>query len=118
MTQLLALSLLQCVLLSGAQVFLKMAMNQMGTPSWSLRFVAQNLTNWPLLGSGLCFGSAALLWLYILKNFPLSQAYPLTSLSYVIGVAAAIVCFHEQVPPIRWVGVALIVVGCVLIAKP
>jgi drug/metabolite transporter (DMT)-like permease len=30
---------------------------------------------------------------------------------------AAIVFFHEQVSPMKWVGVAFIMAGCFLIAK-
>jgi len=45
------------------------------------------------------------------------MAYPMISLSYVFGMCAAILFFHEEVPLIRWAGVALIMLGCVLIAK-
>ena len=57
------------------------------------------------------------LWMYIIKHFPFSMAYPMVSLSYVMGMFAAIIFFHEQIPLIRWVGVFLILTGCVLIAK-
>jgi undecaprenyl phosphate-alpha-L-ara4N flippase subunit ArnE len=55
--------------------------------------------------------------MYIIKNFPLSMAYPMVSLSYVMGMLAAILFFHEQIPLVRWIGVFLILSGCVLIAK-
>ena len=45
------------------------------------------------------------------------MAYPMVSLSYIFGMFAAILVFHEQVPLIRWAGVLLIMAGCVLIAK-
>jgi len=45
------------------------------------------------------------------------MAYPMISLSYIFGMFAAIFIFHEQVPLIRWLGVLLIIAGCVLIAK-
>lgn len=53
----------------------------------------------------------------MLRVFPLSIAYPLSSLSYVFGMIAAIVCFHEQVDIVKWIGVGLIMAGCCLIAK-
>ena len=43
--------------------------------------------------------------------------YPMISLSYVFGMVAAIVFFHEQVSLTRWVGVFCIIMGCCLIAK-
>jgi undecaprenyl phosphate-alpha-L-ara4N flippase subunit ArnE len=39
------------------------------------------------------------------------------SLSYVFGMVAAIVFFHEDVSLTKWIGVGLIMVGCCLIAK-
>jgi drug/metabolite transporter (DMT)-like permease len=41
----------------------------------------------------------------------------MVSLSYVFGMLAAILFFHEEVSMIKWMGVACIVVGCFLIAK-
>lgn len=109
--------MVQCLLLSGGQVLLKYALNEMGSFAWNIRFFERLLTNWWLLGCGICYGCATLLWMYILKNFPFSMAYPMISLSYVFGMFAAILFFHEQVPLTRWVGVFLIMGGCFLIAK-
>jgi undecaprenyl phosphate-alpha-L-ara4N flippase subunit ArnE len=115
--RLLLISILQSLLLCGGQVLLKFALQRMGTFSWSLDFFGRNLTNWWFLGCGVCYGLATALWFYILKHFPFSMAYPMISLSYIFGMFAAILFFHEQVPPVRWLGVLLIMAGCVLIAK-
>ncbi len=111
------ISIIQSMLLCGGQVLLKLAMQKAGPFAWSLEFLTRNLTNWWLLACGICYGAATLLWMYIIKNFPFSMAYPMVSLSYVFGMIAAIIFFHEQVPMVRWVGVLLIMAGCVLIAK-
>ena len=110
-------SLLQCVFLSGGQVFLKFALMNMGKFGWNREFWLGLLTNWWFLVCGICYGIASLLWMYILKNFPFSMAYPMISLSYVFGMFAAILFFHEQVSLSRWLGVLLIVLGCALIVK-
>ena len=115
--RILLLSVIQSILLCGGQVLLKLAMQRMGAFSWTLEFFTRNLTNWWLLACGICYAIATLLWFYIIKNFPFSMAYPMISLSYVFGMFAAILFFHEEVPVIRWVGVFLIMTGCVLIAK-
>lgn len=39
------------------------------------------------------------------------------SLSYVFGILAAVFIFNEPVPVTRWIGVAFIIVGVVLIAR-
>jgi len=117
MLQIIPLSMLQCLLLSGGQVLLKFALTEMGSFQWKAQFFIRLLTNWWFLGCGLCYGIATILWMYILKNFPFSMAYPMISLSYVFGMFAAILFFHEQVPLTRWIGVLLIMGGCFLIAK-
>ena len=55
------------------------------------------MTNWQFAASGLLFALASLLWMYIVKVFPFSSAYPMISLSYVLGMLAAILIFHEEV---------------------
>ena len=45
------------------------------------------------------------------------MAYPLLSLSYAMGMVAAVVFFHETVEWYKWLGVLLIMTGCILIAR-
>jgi undecaprenyl phosphate-alpha-L-ara4N flippase subunit ArnE len=76
-----------------------------------------SIFNWQFAACGLFFGLASVLWMYIVKVFPFSSAYPMVSLSYVFGILAAILFFHEEVSIAKWLGVLLIVLGCMLIAK-
>lgn len=117
MLRLLILSIIQSMLLAGGQIFLKIALAKMHTPEWSGRFIMSLLTNWQFALSGLTFGAGSLLWMYILKHYPLSMAYPMISLSYVFGMCGAIVFFHETVSATRWFGVLLIMAGCCFVAK-
>ena len=110
-------AILQSVLLTGGQVLLKFALNRMPPFSWTRGFWADLLTNWYFAGCGLCFGLASLLWMYMVKQFPFSTAYPMVSLSYVFGMFAAILFFHEEVSLMKWFGVGLIVLGCLLVAE-
>ena len=115
---LLLLALVQSMLLAGGQVFLKFALQRMEPFSWTWHFFAGSVfANWQFALCGLCYGAGSVLWFYIIKNFPFSQAYPMVSLSYVFGMIAAIVFFHEDVNIIKWVGILLIMAGCYLIAK-
>lgn len=111
------LALTQSLLLAGGQVFLKIGLARMQPFGWSWTFGRSLLLNWQFALCGLLFGSSSILWMYIVKHYPLSVAYPMISLSYVFGMLAAIVCFHESVSIAKWMGVALIIIGCCLIAK-
>ena len=110
-------AIIQSALLAAAQVFLKFALTRMPPFAWTREFWGSMLLNWQFAVSGLLFGAASLLWMYIVKVFPFSLAYPMVSLSYVFGMVAAIVIFHEQVSLMRWAGVFFIMLGCCLIAK-
>jgi len=73
--------------------------------------------NWQLAMSGISIVAATIIWMYILKRYELSVAYPLISISYIFGMLAAIFIFHEAVPVTRWIGVALIMTGVIFLVK-
>lgn len=114
---LIPLALLQSILLTCGQVLLKFALARMLPFSWTLSFWKSVFMNWQFAACGLCFGAGSLLWFYIIKNFPFSMAYPMASLSYVFGMIAAMLFFHESVDAVKWVGVLFIMLGCYFIAR-
>lgn len=118
MYKVIPLTILQCLFLTGGQVLLKFALMRMAPFGWNRAFWSSVLLNWQFAACGLCFLIASLLWMYIVKTFPFSVAYPMVSMSFVIGMIAAVVFFHEQVSWTKWVGVLLIVAGCLFIAGP
>lgn len=117
MWRLLILVAIQTLFLSGGQVLLKIAMSKLPRFAFSKAYLFAVLTDWWLLGSGICIGIAAIMWLYILKYFPLSQAYPLTAMAYIFGMIAAIMVFGETVTIGKWIGVALIIAGSILVIR-
>ena len=117
MIKLLILSLIQSFCLASGQLFLKMALAKMGKFTWSIQFFLDQVTNWWFLLVGISMGSATILWLYILKHYPLSVAYPLTCLSYVFGLLAACLFLHESIPGTRWIGVIFVAFGVYFIIK-
>ena len=50
-------------------------------------------------------------WLYVLRVAPLSRAYGLTSLTYVLIFMASVLLLGEQVRGVHVLGTALIIVG-------
>ena len=117
MLKLLFLCIVQSICLSSGQISLKLAMQRTDTFSWSWHYFGSLFSNWWFLVVGLTMGGATVLWLHILKNYPLSIAYPLTSLSYVFGMIGAWWIFHEAIPLSRWIGVAIIIIGIYFIIK-
>lgn len=117
MYRLILLSTLQSTLLVSAQVFLKFALYRSGPFQWSWSWAKTALANLPLALSGLCMVAATGLWMYILRHFEFNQAYPLISISYILGTFVSIVLFKETIPPIRYIGIAFIILGVILIVQ-
>jgi undecaprenyl phosphate-alpha-L-ara4N flippase subunit ArnE len=65
---------------------------------------------------GLCFVVAMALWLAGLQKLDLSYAYPLVSIGYVLVTILSALFFHERVDGNRWMAVAVISLGVMLIA--
>ena len=114
--RLILLVLIQSIALSSGQLTMKIALDRMPHFSWSVAFWRDLLTNWWFLLCGILFGVSSILWMYILKHYPLSVAYPMASVSYNITILMAIFFLHEEVSALRWVGIALITLGCIFVA--
>ncbi len=115
---------LQALSLSGGQAMFKMFIEKLKLSAgsseniWAIQNVlATSKVYWwvPTIMTVL-FGVSITLWAYVLKKMEFSQAYPLSSLSFIFGMFLAFFLFHESIPFTRWIGVILIVVGCVLIS--
>jgi drug/metabolite transporter (DMT)-like permease len=64
-----------------------------------------------------CYGFSVVVWVVGLSRVPVSQAYPLLSLGYVLNVGLAWWLLGETPNMMRVVGIAVIVFGVVLVAK-
>lgn len=63
------------------------------------------------------WGASTLCWLYVLRVTPLSRAYGLSSLTYLLVPLASIAIFGEQLRRLHAAGLVLIIAGvaCLLI---
>jgi len=117
MLRLIVLSSIQSLFLVSSQIFLKIATTKLGTFKLTTEFFLNFLVCWQFALAGILIAGATFLWMYILKHFEFSVAYPMISISYVFGMFAAIFIFHETVPFTRWIGVLLILLGVIFVAK-
>lgn len=103
--------------LALGQIFLKLAVERMPKFEWTWSWWGPQFTNWWLLAAGAMLGGATLLWMYIIKLYPVSIAHPLTCTSYLFSLLLAMVILGETVPLTRWIGVVLVVVGLFFIVR-
>ncbi|MGL5700169.1 MAG: 4-amino-4-deoxy-L-arabinose-phosphoundecaprenol flippase subunit ArnE [Kluyvera sp.] len=62
-------------------------------------------------------GLGMLLWLLVLQQIPVGIAYPMLSLNFVWVTLAARTFWHEPVGRRHWAGVALIIIGIMLLGS-
>jgi undecaprenyl phosphate-alpha-L-ara4N flippase subunit ArnE len=64
-----------------------------------------------VLAGILSYAASTVCWLYVLRVAPLSRAYLLSSLTYVLVPMAGVYFFGEQLRHLHWLGAALIIGG-------
>ena len=98
-----------------AQLLMKKGLIETGissvTASNVVEFVLKNAAS-PVLWLGIfVYALNFFIWIAILYKVDLSIAVPVGSASYVFIPIAAVLFLHEHVSVLRWMGVALIVLG-------
>src|SRR3954447_2762582 len=98
------LMIAMCLTVTG-ELLLKSGMNRHGELNVSFSTLvptAVKLFSSPFVLGGFVFVfSGALFWLAVLSRWPLSLAYPLLSISYIIGIAASVLLLKEKVTPVQ-----------------
>lgn len=117
-TKLVLTSFIQAAMLAIGQILLKMGMNKIHNFIWNWDcFFHQFVCNWILQIAILLIILGNLLWLYMIKMYPFSIIYPLTSIGFVLGMVGGMLLLGETVAWTQWIGVILILGGCWFIVK-
>lgn len=106
----LALVLCAVVFSVIGQLFLKSGARHLAGQS-GLEFLLAACRDGRVLAGLGAWGASTLSWLFVLRDAPLSRAYGLTSLTYVLVLAAGVTLFGEQIRRVHLVGTVLIVLG-------
>ena len=112
----LALSVI-CVLVS--ELLLKRGASDTANPDtfWSWTGISGLAS--PLVWLAIIFVIISFIsWLYVLKYLPLSVAFPLSRVVDVLVPLSSWIILGELISPRRWCGIALVVIGLAVVAKP
>ena len=101
----------------AGQLLLKMGMAAESPFTCTWRNVGHLFLNWYLQSGLWLLIGANVFWLWLLNKYAFSLVYPLTSLGFVFSVISGMIVFREHVAPIHWIGVLLIMAGCLCIAR-
>ena len=95
---------------AGAQLLLKAGTN---AAPLGLRLAIE-----PHILAGLaCYVVSVVVWVVALAKVPVSMAYPMLSIGYVVNAIAAYYWLGEAVTPMRLAGIGVIIVGVFIVAR-
>ncbi|KAF6634920.1 EamA family transporter [Paenibacillus polymyxa] len=108
------LLLLNILMLVSGQAFFKLGLDKMGGVTINNAWKA--LLSPTIIIGLVLYAIATLVWFVVLSRIPLSTAYPIQSLAYVLGILLASWIFHEPISPVKWTGAIIIIIGVLFIA--
>jgi multidrug transporter EmrE-like cation transporter len=71
----------------------------------------------PFWSGMVCYAASVCVWLAALSKAPVSTAYPMLSLGYVVVAAISVAWLGETMTPAKVLGIALICAGVVLVSR-
>lgn len=117
----LALVLSGVVLNALAQSLLKLGTNRAGTLEFTLAAAPDTLgkvlTQWPFLLGFAAYGISLVVWIAALTRVPVTIAYPMLSIGYVINALIARFWLGESLGTTGWAGMGFIIVGVWLLTR-
>jgi multidrug transporter EmrE-like cation transporter len=107
---------------AAAQLLLKVAARPLGhftafnaeTLSSSIVILFKSVPFWTGM---VCYGASLCVWIAALAKAPVSTAYPMLSLGYVVVAAISVGWLGESMTPAKLLGIALICAGVVLVSR-
>ena len=116
-----ALILTGVLLNAAAQLLLKAGTTAVGHFSFQMENlvpIGLKLAFQPyIMGGMVCYAISLVVWIMALSRVPVSVAYPMLSIGYVINAFIAYFWFGEALMAQKLVGIGFIVVGVVLVAR-
>jgi multidrug transporter EmrE-like cation transporter len=107
---------------AAAQLLLKVATRPLAhfseftadTLGSSLMILFKSLPFWTGM---VCYAASVCVWLAALSKAPVSTAYPMLSLGYVVVAAVSVTWLGESMGPAKVLGIALICAGVILVSR-
>lgn len=106
---------------AAAQLLLKAGTNRIGTFDFAVANIVPvglKIAASPFVLGGLaCYAVSVVLWILALSRVPVSIAYPMLSIGYIVNAAAAWFLFGESLTAQKLVGIGFIIIGVWLVAR-
>ena len=106
---------------AAAQILMKSGTNVIG----HFEFSAANIlpigwklaTEWHIVTALFCYALSVVVWILALSRVPVSIAFPMLSMAYVVNAIAAYYLLGEPFSSTKLVGMGVIIVGVVILSR-
>lgn len=106
---------------AAAQILMKAGTNAIG----HFEFSAANVlpigmklaTEWHIIVALCCYAISVVVWILALSRVPVSIAFPMLSMAYVVNAIAAWYLLGEDFSPTKLAGMGVIIFGVIIISR-
>ncbi len=106
---------------AAAQILMKAGTNAVGHFDFSVANILpigwKLATEWHIVAALFCYALSVVIWILALSRVPVSIAFPMLSMAYVVNAVAAYYLLGEAFSPTKLAGMTVIIVGVVIISR-
>ncbi len=106
---------------AAAQILMKAGTNAIGHFEFSMANVMpigwKLATEWHIVTALFCYGVSVVVWILALSRVPVSIAFPMLSMAYVVNAVAAKYLLGEDFSATKLLGMGVIILGVIIISR-
>ena len=106
---------------ASAQILMKAGTNAIGYFDFSAANIIpigwKLASEWHIIAALFCYALSVVIWVLALSRVPVSIAFPMLSMAYVVNALAAWYLLGEAFNPAKLVGMGVIIIGVIIISR-
>jgi multidrug transporter EmrE-like cation transporter len=106
---------------AAAQILMKLGTNSIGHFEFSMENIVpiglKFATEWHIITALFCYGISVVVWMLALSRVPVSIAFPMLSMAYVVTAVAAWHFLGESFNPTKMLGIGVIIIGVIILSR-
>jgi len=106
---------------AAAQILMKTGTNSIGHFDFSMGNILpvgwKLATEWHIVTALFCYALSVVVWILALSRVPVSIAFPMLSMAYIVTALAAWYLLGEPLSLTKIVGIGVIILGVVIISR-
>src|SRR3989304_1014440 len=106
---------------AAAQILMKAGTNAVGHFEFSVENILpiglKLFTEWHIAAALFCYALSVVVWILALSRVPVSIAFPMLSMAYIVNAVAAWYLLGEEFSLTKLVGMGVIILGVVIISR-